>query len=766
MSRNVLHQYNSYSYHHFLLIAKDSEAADKLTADSDIFFKFVTGDEAMIDGVRVLVNPLKSVKYIIQELEMNNVVDANLLKSDQTSLVTFSMGSMQILEPHGIDLFNDIYETYKAIGASATSGSAVWMIKTIFVGNKDVPHSGAVDYITNIRPMAITPVDIVAEYSEGGGKYDMQFVMQMSGAGLMRGTNSNAITLGTSFKLASTETEGATMASALQTLENKINSEYELQYKINQASNGGVAQPKVKYKINLADHWKDGKYKIKGSADQSDSGDSNDVQFSAKTGERLDQTIGRIMSMCPEFERETVDDGTGMSYYSMIQTSQDVLEVTEENGYRTVEHFNILRKEKSSKTWDQMSSSEYIEYNYLYTGKNVDVLSFDMKMNLGFAFMETVIANANNSTLGQNPGSSHNQSAIDPPLVGTIETTPVRNSKMATDATSLHSVEPQYSSMYQQLLKQHVAMETIAINITIAGDPQLFDDLVPSKSAITQALARDYSEQPATTEQSSMSNWLTKPLLMKINVMMPTDDKFTSFKPFWYDGLYRVLEVKNIFAGGQFTQEMFLVAHNTIPRPIVQDDPQLKQAPEDDVEQNTVIENIPPSGDRIPIAELQQSRLGLELIQVGESRVLTPYKDVAGLWTIGWGHLITTNEAASGTINIKSVAVPYVNGLTPEQCDDLLAQDCGKAISAIKNNVRVPMYQREYDALISFVFNVGPGGIATSTLRKVLNAGDYEGVPGQMRQWNKITVNGQKVVSKGLNNRRAHEIKMWEYGIL
>ena len=154
---------------------------------------------------------------------------------------------------------------------------------------------------------------------------------------------------------------------------------------------------------------------------------------------------------------------------------------------------------------------------------------------------------------------------------------------------------------------------------------------------------------------------------------------------------------------------------------------------------------------------MEMSEHGLELLKQWEGFKNTVYKDSAGLPTIGVGHLITSAEQSSGTITINGVAVPYANGLTDQQVLDLLAQDVKPAENTVNNGVKVALNQNQFDALVSFTFNVGSGSFNSSTLLKVLNQGQYDQVPDQLRRWNKA---GGKVV-QGLVNRRENEIKLW-----
>jgi lysozyme len=154
---------------------------------------------------------------------------------------------------------------------------------------------------------------------------------------------------------------------------------------------------------------------------------------------------------------------------------------------------------------------------------------------------------------------------------------------------------------------------------------------------------------------------------------------------------------------------------------------------------------------------MQMSQHGLQLLEQWEGFKLQVYKDSAGLPTIGVGHLITKSEQASGTININGVPVKYAGGLTQQQVTDLLAQDVVPAQNAVNNGVKVALNQNQFDALVSFTFNVGVGAFTGSTLLKVLNQGQYDQVPTQLLRWTKA---GGKVV-QGLVNRRNNEIKLW-----
>lgn len=141
------------------------------------------------------------------------------------------------------------------------------------------------------------------------------------------------------------------------------------------------------------------------------------------------------------------------------------------------------------------------------------------------------------------------------------------------------------------------------------------------------------------------------------------------------------------------------------------------------------------------------SEAGIEKIKRHEALRLVPYKDEAGKWTIGYGHLLKPGE--------------WWDRITEAQAEDLLRQDLAEAEAAVNQAVKVPINSNQYDALVSFVFNVGVTAFRNSTLLKRLNDSDYVAAAAEMLRWNKITVDGRKVVSAGLSMRRSRERELF-----
>lgn len=148
---------------------------------------------------------------------------------------------------------------------------------------------------------------------------------------------------------------------------------------------------------------------------------------------------------------------------------------------------------------------------------------------------------------------------------------------------------------------------------------------------------------------------------------------------------------------------------------------------------------------------------GIDFIKSAEGVKNFVYADSAGLPTIGVGHLLTQDELNSGKIHIDGRAYKYHEGLPDDVIDRLLLRDLNIAELAVNSNVKVKLTQNQYNALVSFAFNVGVGAFRKSTLLILLNESQYDAVPAQMRRW--IYSAGRQI--KGLKNRREKEIELW-----
>jgi len=137
------------------------------------------------------------------------------------------------------------------------------------------------------------------------------------------------------------------------------------------------------------------------------------------------------------------------------------------------------------------------------------------------------------------------------------------------------------------------------------------------------------------------------------------------------------------------------------------------------------------------------SQEGLALIKKFEGCELKAYHCAAGVPTIGYG------STHGVTMDME---------ITQEEADELLMDDVHKFEEAVTRAVKVPLEQNQYDALVSWTFNLGPSNLSSSTMLRVLNEGNYDEVPAQIKRWNKA---GGKVL-QGLIRRREAEALLFE----
>ena len=157
---------------------------------------------------------------------------------------------------------------------------------------------------------------------------------------------------------------------------------------------------------------------------------------------------------------------------------------------------------------------------------------------------------------------------------------------------------------------------------------------------------------------------------------------------------------------------------------------------------------------------MQLSAEGVSHIKRWEGLRTEVYLDPGGLPSIGIGHLLTKDELSSGKIHIDHRWVRYHHGLTLAQVEALFRQDLVPYVQAVDAWVTVSVSQDQFDVLVSFAFNVGRCALKRSTLLHLLNAGEHEKVPRQLRRW--VFAGGRPVY--GLVLRRAREAEIWTEG--
>lgn len=159
----------------------------------------------------------------------------------------------------------------------------------------------------------------------------------------------------------------------------------------------------------------------------------------------------------------------------------------------------------------------------------------------------------------------------------------------------------------------------------------------------------------------------------------------------------------------------------------------------DDIQIDNFGYTITPADKRYPVFSLTISPEGLNFIKDKEGFSGIPYKDSGGTWTIGYGTTRGINQ--------------YSDTISRAEAEELMLDDINSFHNDLSRLIKVPLKQNEYDALMSFIYNLGSSNLASSTLLFNLNHGDYLGAANEFPRWSYV---GNTKVA-GLEKRRKQE---------
>ena len=135
---------------------------------------------------------------------------------------------------------------------------------------------------------------------------------------------------------------------------------------------------------------------------------------------------------------------------------------------------------------------------------------------------------------------------------------------------------------------------------------------------------------------------------------------------------------------------------------------------------------------------------GINLIKQFEGFSDTVYTCPAGFNTIGYGHVVQTNE-------------DFSDGVTTATAEILLQQDVTRTEQAVLRLIHIPLTDGQFDALVSFTYNLGQGALQRSTLRRKVNRNEHQAAPAEFMRW--VWAGGRQL--PGLIKRRYAEAKLY-----
>lgn len=566
---NVLHKFRSYSYHHILIACDTTAIAEYIggLSGGSVYSEIIIekgpggrvsyGDKSDSDGILVksgpggnyaiVMNGFSDAEFYISNVEWETWIAPEYAKTKSTDrdfLTTVStIGTMSVIEPKGFRFLNIINNTIRALGSGAMG--TVFVLKTVFIGHTD---NGSAEYVSDVRPIMLSLTNIVGKFDEGGSRYEIEFVGQSNGLG--KAPQYSKISLN-NMSIAS----NTTLAIAMTELSSKLNTLYN--QKVDEHINNGVTElqdrRRIKFEIVLDETYQDASYLVdKMTTDQIGNGQFTGGTISFGNVPNVEHMVRETMLRCSKVVKAAEEKPNKIfKIFTVVESDADnahvkfhvkpfvVPEVTDASGTKLIDDVD----------------HDMLTFNYIYTGKNVDIIELQMNMNLGFAFfqlLETVepltedqsihdtVLKADGARSNGTPDKATKKSIVHIP-------TPIQRLKDRSVKNPLST------SAFVEALNKFSAVETLETTFTIHGNPGLLNSF--------STMPSEYAGK--RTGSDDLSRWHSVPSLCKINISMPSNnstlgigpnDEFQT--PFWYQGHYLILFIKQKFNRGLFTQEL------------------------------------------------------------------------------------------------------------------------------------------------------------------------------------------------------------------
>ena len=610
---NPLDRFHTYSYYHILVACTTTDVAESIKTSTflnlgrrtqSIEEKYkvrgITADGKEIDKdhpnrigrYSILFNGSTDAEFSITNVKWNTVLYPVNDENAYTTIAT--EGKMEIQEPRGARFLNLINNVVHEFGISAES--VIFSIKTIFVGRTNTGTAVKTEDITNIPPLMFTLYDLTAEFDMVGSTYEVTFVPLSNGAAKMSQYNlaTNQIT---SFNL----NAKSSLVSALDLFSQKINTIYG-DYAKDVVKQSGKKESDftfMVYSITYDDIYRDEtRYKIDNFEDQTKTTLDGEIPISFGDDATIESALNKIMKHCTG----VIADGNGESKHnnnnkkdnikygykilSSVQSFASTNKDSKEETVNVVVNYRIVRYALPTQSIIELAftgdeTSELLKnnsliLNYIWTGKNKDILEFDMRLAAGVAFLQLLTTTNNIPKDNSDPTKASKAqlpSARGGTLLGQNSSTENPNKKSKsneqnkTQKTLLtfpsndknndtRNTKKPYSSLtFNNLLGRFAALEGMDTSVKIRGNPIFFSNFINTPSI--------FNNPELSTKDGHFSDFERVPSLCKINIKMPRADVFpgvndnniTSYEDFWYKGYYYIYYVENIFEGsGEFTQ--------------------------------------------------------------------------------------------------------------------------------------------------------------------------------------------------------------------
>jgi len=571
---NILAKYRTYSYHHVLIACGNTQVVEELSESLNMYdYLYDTGEakrskKSLVSGDYVVIaNGLSDSDFIVDDVSWVSVIAPQ--PSSDSNFEQFASyaveGTMVVTEPRGVDFLNVLSGACDTLETDPTG--LVFLLKTFFVGDTD---SRSVDYVTSVKPLAFIMTDIASTFDVTGSIYSIEFVSVTNGAAKLPQFVTGADRV--SLKLEST------IGGSLKKLQTEIKRHYDAHFTkmetIAKESNQTLSGQKVEYIIDIDEKSGYAAYKVDQPPaflkDNGIEGEGSTMGFGQHPS--IESAILDILKTSKQFG----DDATGKNddkkkYIPKIQSTIESGTTGEGSYYRVI--YKVGRSEVPVSTLDKIhdEDQDFIKqgnamvFDYFFAGKNTDILEFNIQMQMGLMFFQTVStaecmlkSQGEKDLTNKSQGVGATTARSTDTKKGARNNTPILFSTIVKKPKQKNTAYPLASTDFQSLLARHAAIEMLDAKIKIMGNPLLLNSMIQLPSNVINGP----NPTPRTgIEEDVFNDWTTTPSLVKVNIFMPsTDEKGDFAKQFWYDGWYYVTGIEHTFSGGQFTQSIEMLS--------------------------------------------------------------------------------------------------------------------------------------------------------------------------------------------------------------
>jgi len=581
---NILAKYRTYSYQHVLIACENTDVAEALSKSTNMYKYLQTAGTARFSKQAhtkgdyiVVANNLVDADFVIDELTWMSVFFPEPGPKHFEQFASYATeGTFNVLEPKGVNFLNILSQAATCFGTDTSN--MVFLLKTFFVGHED---AGQVDYVTNIKGMMFVMTDITADFSVVGSTYSVQFVGMANGAAkLPQNVTGPQVSL-------NMNTTGKTVGEALDKLQSQINTQYKTHFlALTDLNDGASPGQRVDYIINIdeASGYRD--YLLDQIPDRnSDEGAaSKGGIISFGQNQSIESMILDVLRASKKFGEEANGEGEDKKTFtpkllSTIQSGKD----GNESFYRMI--YTLTKMNVPISTIETINDPNQnfveqgnaLELDYFFSGKNTDILEFNLKMEMGLAFFQTVTTaktqpenSADNIEEVKITGANKATSAPSKDLpdfpncrADQSRTTPILFSTDFKEAKQKNNKFPLASIDFQSMLQRQAAVEMLAAKIKIMGNPVLLNNITMTPSEAANGRPDPSLAVSGSDNVDVMKDWTSVPGLVKVNIFSPSTETGGDYdKKFWYDGWYYVISVENSFSQGIFTQTIEM---NSLP---------------------------------------------------------------------------------------------------------------------------------------------------------------------------------------------------------